>query len=79
MSEESFQSTKITTYKVYQPIHVKTKQFAKGAKIEIAFDLAFEDIDKLEDENGPYVQAIRHVKNLCINELKTPILEGVEE
>lgn len=79
MSEEGFSETKTTTYKVYQPIHISLKQFAKGGKIEVKFDLSFDDIDQLENPDGPWVQAIRHMKNLSINELKTPILEGIDE
>lgn len=79
VTEETYQSSKITTLKLQEPYKIKAVPFSKGYKIELTLNGDEYLADKIREKEGAIVSLIRETKKLIEVELKGKIIEDVEE
>ena len=76
--EEPFTERKETVVRMKEPFKFKAVPFAAGHRIEFTVNLGWEEIDSLDEKEGPVVQGIRKMTKIIENEMGSHVI-GVDK
>ncbi len=76
--KEPFTERKETVVRMKEPFKFKAVPFAAGYRIEFTVNMGWEEVDSLDEENGPVVQGIRKMKKIIETEMESHVI-GVDK
>ena len=76
--QEPFTERKETVVRIKEPFKFKAVPFAAGHRIEFTVNLSWEEVDAMDDKDGPVVQGLRKMVKMVEEELGSHVI-GVDK